>query len=164
MENNLTNDQREDVLDGNAQYIEAIETLKKNSVPKEKYETLKDENRQLLQSLINGERIESQEAEETPDICELRSELFDPYNQMTNLEYISKTLKLRDTIISGGGNDPFLPVGKNIAATDTDRQIANKVAEIFKECVEYADGDNELFTQELQRRTIDVMPAMGRRK
>ena len=29
----------------------------------------------------------------------------------------------------------------------------------MKECVEYADGDSELFTNELMRRTNDAMPA-----
>ena len=59
--------------------------------------------------------------------------------------------------------DPFLPQGKQIAATSDDIKSANRVAEALKDCVEYANGDSQLFTNELQRITRDVIPAARRR-
>lgn len=81
---------------------------------------------------------------------------------MSNLEYVSSALKLRDELIRRGEKDPFLPVGEKIIPTDEDIQTANRVASILKDCVEYADGDSALFTSELQRSTIDSSPMRRR--
>lgn len=139
-------------------YVQAIQELKANSVPKEQYAKLKAENSKLLNSLINGETIEAGSLPEKPDISKLRKELFDGDAQLTNLEYISKTLELRDAIMESGGTDPFLPVGHKVLPDDNDIACANKTAAILKECVEFADGDSGVFTAELQRRMIDTAP------
>lgn len=55
-----------------------------------------------------------------------------------------------------GKPDPFLPVGNQIAPTDDDIAAAERVAKVLQECVDYADGDSAVFTNELQRRTIDI--------
>lgn len=59
-------------------------------------------------------------------------------------------------MISEGKPDPFLPVGKQILPTDEDIACAEKVASVLKECVNYAEGDSAVFTNELQRRLVDV--------
>lgn len=164
MAENLINEQGTDTIVDNAQYIEAIEQLKANSVDKARFEALKAENKQLLDTLINGGSIEIPEVKEKVDLDALRKELFDPYCQISNLEYAEKALKLREGVLAQGGTDPFLPVGKNIAPTAEDVACAEKVAEAFKSCIEYADGNAELFTQELMRVTKDAAPMAGRRK
>jgi len=63
------------------------------------------------------------------------------------------TLELRNTLIAKGERDPFLPYGSQIAPTPEDVEKAEKAAQIYQECIDYADGDSKLFTQELQRRT-----------
>ena len=55
-----------------------------------------------------------------------------------------------------GEPDPFLPYGKQISPTRQDEETAAKVAQIYQECIDYAEGDSEVFTNELQRRTRDV--------
>ena len=65
-------------------------------------------------------------------------------------------MELRKQLIAKGEPDPFLPVGQQIQPTDFDIQTADKVASVLQECVDYADGDSEVFTNELMRRTIDV--------
>ena len=55
-----------------------------------------------------------------------------------------------------GNPDPFLPVGKQILPTDEDVAAANRVADVLKECVDYAEGDSAVFTNELQRRLVDI--------
>lgn len=143
-------------------YIEAIQKLKETTVSKESYEKVQEENRKLLQSLINGETIE-QESEKT-DIAALRQELFGEECELSNLEYMTKVMALRSAIIEEGGTDPFLPYGKKIIPTEEDIDTANRVAEIINECIEYADGDSSVFTNELQRRMIDSSPNTGRKR
>ena len=55
-----------------------------------------------------------------------------------------------------GGIDPFLPIGNRISPTKEDIETANRVAEAFQSCIDYAEGDSQLFTQELQRITNDI--------
>ena len=67
-QNNVENDSNH--------YIEAIKEMKANTVDKEAYLKLKEENKQLLNSLVNGEEIKGQEPEQKESIEELRSRLF----------------------------------------------------------------------------------------
>lgn len=143
-----------EVVDTTEDYIATINQLKQNSVERSKYDQLRAENKRLLDSIVNGQSVEIAQPKVKKDINVLRNELFNGEN--TNLSYITKTLELRDALMENGEMDPFLPSGNQIAPTDEDVKTANKVAEVLKECVEYAEGDNSVFTNELQRRMIDV--------
>ena len=152
-EEKLTNATGTEVVD-NTDYIAAIKELKENSVDRSKYDALKAENKKLLESIVNGQEIEQPKQEEKKSVEELRAAWLDENNN--NLQYIENTLKLREAIIAEGKPDPFLPLGQNIVPTDQDVQTAQKVADILQECVDYADGDSNVFTNELQRRLVDV--------
>ena len=158
-ETNNSVSQQENVEQDTNNYIEAIKEIKANSVSKQAYDKLKEENKQLLDSLINGKEIELPKQKEPVDVNKIRSKLFDEAKSLSNLEYVSTALKLRDGLLERGEPDPFLPYGQNISPTDEDIAKAERVATVMKECVEYADGDSELFTNELMRRTNDAMPA-----
>lgn len=150
---------QQETVDDSVDYIEAIKEMKQNTVDKNTYLKLKEENRKLLQSLVNGEQQEIQK-EEPVDIDQLRNDIFN--KESTNLEYITNVLKLRDELIKRGERDPFLPYGKNILPTDEDIATANRVAKALQECVDYADGNSDIFTSELQRITIDSAPIKRR--
>ena len=92
----------------------------------------------------------------------MRKELFNGDAQLTNLEYVTKALELRDQLIAAGKPDPFLPYGEKIAPTNEDVEAANRVAKVLRECVDYADGDSSIFTNELQRVMIDTAPRARR--
>lgn len=137
----------------NTDYITAIKELKENSVDKSKYEKLRLENKKLLDSIVNGTPVEVK-VEDKKSIEELREAYLK--EDQSNLEYITNTLKLREAIISEGNPDPFLPIGQQIMPTDSDIATAQKVADVLQECVDYAEGDSAVFTNELQRRLVDV--------
>lgn len=145
-------------LDDTNQYIEAIREMKQNSVSKEAYNKLREENKQLLDAFINGKQITIEQSKQPVDVSLLRKKLSDIDNPMSNLEYAKTAVELRDALIDQGEMDPFLPIGHQITPTDEDITKAEKVATVLKECIDYADGDSELFTNELQRRMIDSMP------
>ena len=133
----------------NTDYIEAIQTLKQNSVDRSKYEELRAENKRLLQAVVNGQPAEEQVEEAKPDIKELRKALM---KEQTNLEYVSNALKLREAVIAEGGEDPFVPVGSKYTPTAADYERANRVATVLQEMVDEADGDPQVFLNEYQRR------------
>lgn len=157
-EEELTSVSGEETSNDSVDYIKAINEMKQNSVSREQYEKLKQENKELLDTLINGGQVTNVMEAPTKTIQEIRSELFSKEaadKGMTNLEFVSKSLELRDAIIESGGMDPFLPVGKGIELTRDDYEAAEFTAEQFRECIDMAKGNSEVFTAELMRRTVD---------
>lgn len=148
----------------NTDYLAAIKELKENSVSKEEYERIKADNKRLLDNFVNGEIVSTEAIELRPSIQELRKKLFNGNANISNIEYISTALELRDALMEAGEPDPFLPQGKNIAPTNEDIEEANKAAQIFRECIDMAEGDNAVFTNELQRRTVEAFPMKAKKK
>lgn len=151
--------QQQELVTTESNYIEAIQELRANSVDKTAYEKVVAENKQLLNSLVKGETVDTQR-EVNIDIKALRNDLFNGEN--TNLDYISKSLQLRNELIKRGEKDPFLPHGAQIIPTEEDIATANRVASALQSCVDYADGDSNIFTTELQRIMVDSVPLRRR--
>ena len=146
----------------NTDYITAIKELKENSVDRSKYDQLKAENKRLLDSIVNGTDIGQVQPQEKKSIDELRTAYLK--EDQTNLEFVQNTLALREALIEKGEPDPFLPIGNKILPTDEDVATANRVAQVLQECVDEADGDSEWFTNELQRRTVDIPMPVNKSK
>jgi hypothetical protein len=143
-----------EVEDNTQDYLDAIKNLKQNSVDRSKYDELRAENKKLLNAIVNGQEVETSKEPERRSTEEIREELFN--HEHSNLDYIKLSLELRENLIAEGKPDPFLPVGRQISPTREDEELANKAAQVYKECVDFADGDSELFTNELMRRTKDI--------
>ena len=141
----------------NNEYIDAIATLKQNSVDKARYDSLRQENKKLLDALVNGGQLDADAIKEEPkeDIQTLRERVFNRENQ-PNREYWSNVLALRDRLLEEGQEDPFVPQGRKIQATIQDYEAAQRVADGMKSLVEYANGNNEVFLSESQRRIRDT--------
>ena len=148
------------VEDNTSDYIAQIKNLKENSVSRDDYDKLKADNKRLIEALANGTQINDKvesKISAVENIDNLRKKLFGKGNNLNNLEYCKTAVELRDALIEKGERDPFLPFGHNVVATDSDYETANRVATVMKECIDYADGDSDIFTNELQRRTVDVV-------
>lgn len=152
------------VEDENIDYIETIKQLKESTVPKAEHDKLKAENKKLLNTLLEGGELEAAATtaqKRTSD--EIRKELFgDDADTLTNLAFAQKAIELREAVIAEGGIDPFVPQGHKILAEESDFAAANKVAEALQSCIEYANGNNEIFTNELMRITADIAPVSTR--
>ena len=147
------------VEDNTQDYITAIKELKQNSVDRSEYEKLRAENKKLIDAVVNGQPGQEEQVlvrHSKEQIDDLRNDLFNSPRELNNLEFITKAMELREALMENGEPDPFLPVGKQISPTRDDIEGAEKVAQVYKECIEYAEGDSEVFTNELMRRTRDV--------
>ena len=139
----------ENVTD-NSEYIETIKRLKENSVSKEEYEKLKAENKQILNAYINDIKPEAEEKKETVeelqgDLSDLKKDLARAQEAgMSNLEYVSKALKYRETAMKLGLQDPFVP-NSPLGPDDNDFKTAQKVADKLQECVDQANGNPAVF-------------------
>ena len=148
------------VEDNTNDYIDQIKKLKENSVSRNDYDKLKADNKKLIAAFASGTQIESKvepKISAVENINNLRTKLFGKGNNLDNLEYCKTAVELRDALIENGERDPFLPFGHNVIATESDHETAERVATVMKECIDYADGDSDIFTNELQRRTVDVV-------
>lgn len=145
------------IEDNTKDYIEEIQKLRDSSIPKEEYNRLKEENKRLITTLASGGSLNGETPQAKEDINALRAKLFNSEN-LSNLDYCSTALELRDALMAEGKPDPFLPVGHEIVPSNNDRESAERVASALKECVDYAQGDADIFTDELQRRLVDSTP------
>lgn len=140
---------------GNEQYIAAINELKANTVTKDRFLKLQEENKQLLNSLVNGQSInQPAETSTEPSIEDLKSHLQE--EGLTNLDYVTTSLKLRNKVLAEEGIDMYCPNGAKYVSTYEDKVTAQAVADAFQEMIDLADGSTEIFNSEFQRRVKDV--------
>ena len=145
----------------NEQYIAAINEMKANTVSRDAYNKLRNENKQLLDALVSGKEI-PQEPVAKPSVSDLRKKLFSG-EDMSNLEYVETALTLRNSLIEAGERDPFLPYGDKVDITAEQIETANKVAAGLQDMLDFAEGDSGVFSAEFQRRVKDVSLPRGRK-
>lgn len=153
------------IEDNEKDYLAEIEHLKNTTVAKDQYNKILEDNKRLIQTIARNEEraIESQkgnEAKKEINLDECREKLFKQNSGLKACEYFENALNLRRGLIEKGEPDPFIPIGNRINPTAEDIETANKVAEGFQSCLDYAEGDDSLFVQELQRITKDVGPQL----
>lgn len=150
MQEDLTTKRNEENVES-VDYIDAIKGLKEQIAQQAKIiDTQRLHNKKLLDTVVNGQQVE-QEAQAEVDIDQLRKDLVDSGN-MLNLEYVTKVLELRNAVLEKGDEDPFVPQGEKIVATNDDYVTANKVATVFQEMIDVADGNPNVFLNECLRR------------
>ena len=142
-----------EIVDDTQKYLDTINELKKNTVSREEYNKLRDENKTLLNTIVNGGSLEQDAAApQKPTIQELRDKLYGKNcEDLTDLEYIEATLDLRDALLEETGTDYFAPTGSQYTADFNDQKAAQETYEALRHCVEVADGDNQVFIQEITR-------------
>ena len=151
------------VEDSTVDYLEAIKSLKQNTVDRSKYDALKAENKKLIDAVVNGQEVEiSNTSAKEETIEELREKVFRNPDQ-TNLEYWTNVLKLRDRVLEENGEDIFVASSSQYSPNLNDYADAQGVAQAFQEMVDIANGDPQVFLNEYQRRVKeDKLP--NRRK
>ena len=144
--------------------LEQIEEVKKNSVPKEKYDKVKKELDDVYSKVLKGENLDLPKApvDKKKRMEELKTQLYGKGiedSNMTNLDYIKDTLELRNLIIEEGGDDPFLGVRKEgVVVTDKDYEKAQTIADTLQDMVDEADGSADAFRTIYARRVVEMMP------
>ena len=137
-----------------SEYINQINNLRENTVSREEYERIRNDNRELAKALINGTGANIPgitKPENKPDLDDLRKKLFTKKSK-NDLEYFTNLLALRDGVMADGQPDPFLPINREFRATAQDEADAERIATQIKEAIEYADGDPAVFSNDLRRR------------
>ena len=173
-QNDATNNKTESGPTMSAQeYVEAVKKMKETMVPREKYDKVMSENKTLMAAVIDGKDLPdgfTQAASQGKGrtASELRKALFSG-KEMTNLEYVSTALELRDKIIEEEGPeaDPFAGGKRHIAQSNPldvqrDHETAKVVAEKLRECVNRSEGDPKAFNAYMSTILADDPMAMAR--
>lgn len=124
---------------------EQLRELKANYVPKGELEKAIAERNKYFKMATTNYSAEQPEKEVKKSTEELRKEFFSDMENKTNLKLAEQALALRESIIENGGVDPFIPQGRKISATQADILAAENVAEGLQYCIDYAQGDPNLF-------------------
>lgn len=141
---------QEDDLDILKKYKE----LKDNSVSKEEYEKVVKEKKDIISQVLNGQN--PNEEQDDRSIDDIKKDLFKENSNLSNREYVENALALRKKILAEGGRDPFLPYGEKISPDDNDYMVVDRVVKSLEECLEIADGDDDVFNVEFTRRLEEV--------
>lgn len=153
---NLTSESGEDVTPSGVDYIQAIRNLQANTVSKTDYAKLQEENKKLLQSLINGETMEAPKVPgEDIDPNEVVKHITQNLETGSSMQMCEDLLKLVDYDKAHGNVHPFISLN-NKSPEQADIDKAEKVEQYLRDCLEYADGDKYLFAQELTRNMVDI--------
>lgn len=88
-------------------YIDAIKDYQNNYVPKTVVDKLRNENKQLVASLTNGEVIATAnpQVSETKPIAQMIKEMKKP---KSSIELVEKALEFRERVLEETGEDCFV--------------------------------------------------------
>jgi hypothetical protein len=148
-------------VDGGFQeYIDQINELKRNTVSREAYDRIKEENRTLLSNIVSGAGVK-QDAENAEPVISTSDLIKNTYlhnNMGSDIATVKNMLEIRERLMANGGRDPWVGGGNNLIASDkqyqptqADYAEAERQAEALKHCLEMANGDEALFHQFIVR-------------
>jgi len=149
---NLQNSETGNVVDTNTDYIAALEAIKKNSVRKEDFDSLKADRDRLLQAVVNGQEIalEREQADLKP-----REEYYKAYTDnkfKTDLEFWQNFVNLRKATIKEYGSDPcvtgsygFTPDGTKLDAAYGEAETIQEQMDLIEDMIDQADGNPFVF-------------------
>lgn len=146
----MEDEKRNETEENNVDYIEAIKELKRTTVSKDQYEKVVEDNKKLLNAVLNDQVVEGEPKKVTVEelqnnLKQYKKDLANAQeNGMSNLEYVDKALKYRETALALGLQDPFVP-NSPTGPDDNDFKTAQKVADRLKEAVDKANGNPTVF-------------------
>lgn len=140
-----------------------IAELRANTVPKNKYERLEQENKKLMRAIANGEEVQV-EAPKTPEEINKQRETFLKENNAGPVKFWTDFLEVREYDIEHNKRDPMKGFGKMYIPNEEEDMWMDRVADVVSQCLEIADGDDIVFSNELNRRINDVGVAVPKKK
>ena len=134
----------------NTVYIQTIQELKENSVDRKIFDKMKSERDMLIKSLANGSTSEASESVQVRSLADCKADFLT--KTTSQCEYMERVLALRDAAMREVQSDPFVAEGHHVKPTAYDYQRAQEIADIYRECLDYAEGDDQIFMNEINRR------------
>lgn len=113
--------------------VNYINELKQNTVSKSDYEKVCRDRDTYFKACVDAKPISAEVEISRPSMQELRNDLYGVnHAQHTDIEYMTKTLELRDRVLEETGVDPLETDGESIA-------------EPLRELIDSCNGSNDVF-------------------
>lgn len=145
----------------NQVYLDQIQSLQEkinnDTVPKAQYEQLRADHANLLKSKIDGTFNNKPVAGQATRTAEdVRAELFKQGSGkiMPSLDYVTKMVELRDKVLEETGEDCFVMKNKWVKPTHQHYVDAERRAQIYKDLIAQANGDDKVFRFLLEQALI----------
>lgn len=138
----------EDALKANTNLKEQLQATR------EEMARMAEDNKAIMKQLLEGGEFQTPKQEDTrsiPDIIKAMNS-----DNISDVEYATLALAYRDKCISEGYGDPFVGKGHKYTADEREAEKAQNFADSIKHCIEYSEGNNEVFINEVNRITVDV--------
>ena len=135
-------------------YIDEITKLKNSTVGKTEFEKLQAENKRLVETLATRKPVEQEAEKPVPKDL---NKLWKEFGQIKQGDCAiwSKALEIRDESIKQEGYDPFTSPDKTLSQNPNEIQAYAQVAEVVKDCLEKAHGNDDVFISNLKAATYD---------
>ncbi len=143
MNNQIEQGAQTNTDNGAQQYIDAIREMQKNSVSRDKYTKLEQENKQLLDTLVNGGTVEQVNVEPELTTMDLRKKIANAdKDKLNSYEFIKTSLELRDKVMAETGDDIFAKDSSYEAISKAER-----TAQIYQQCIDACNGNPQEFVK-----------------
>ena len=141
----------DETLSADANLLKKFEELKKNSVSKDEYNRVMELNAKLVESLSEHTETHHEDKPEEPkDLKKMSADLLDLEN-VTNLEYMKKSLEWRKEVIKQGHKDPWLATSDHTAPTPEEIANVEAVEKGVQACIDECNGNPKIFNALMQR-------------
>lgn len=138
------------------QALETNKSLKEQlQATREEMARMAQDNKVIMKQLLEGGSIQEEE-QDTRSIEDVIKHMRD--ENITDLEYAKDALAYRNKCLNLKEKpfDPFVGRGHNYQEYEKEQERAENLANVLEHCIEYADGDNQVFINELNRLTVDI--------
>lgn len=133
-------------------YIDALKDINSKMVPIERFNKMVNERDNLWNTLVSGGQVATAEAVTEKEPIENIVKDMRNLRGANDIKFYEKALEFRKRVLEETGEDCFVSRGHNVAPTAESYAKAERNAQIYQECLDYANGDNKVFINELQRR------------
>lgn len=144
---------QENSMEGEVSAVDIITEMRQNTVPKDRYNKVIEENQKLMRALANGETVQV-EAPKKPTALELHKEWANQEGK-SSIQIAKDTLALREAMIEEGMRDPLLPNGKDFVPEAQDIKDAEDVAALLQWSIDNADGNSGIFNSLFASKMVD---------
>lgn len=121
---------------------EEIRKLKETTVSKKDYDSIKEDNRKLVEALTYNQG-QKENIDYEAEIAKDKKALSE-FNGR-NLDYVKLVLKLRKDVIASGKGDPALPNGPKAVIDSNDKEKLETIFEGLEDMVERSGNNPDVF-------------------
>lgn len=140
-------------------YLEQIQQLKNSTVSREAYDKMRDENKKLLETIINGGQMEAPAENTNIDYNKLLHEtIFE--KKSDNLGYVEAFVTAYEAAAKEGIKYA-MPFGPKAEYGEMDEETCDFTAKKLREIIDKANGSEKAFNFLLDQEMVDNMPARG---